>query len=162
MGQRCDCGMATPSLTWCPVFLLEVGSISSLSLLLGISSKVRSFDSWESLTSQVSGAFWRVLPTSYFLRLHVSILSAGPQGFSPFPSPNIRSGSPLLPALTPSTFPPKSLPSPPLVTAFFTLPVGLRRPHLGTYTSACATISRQSERHLVACVSASFVLDKAT
>jgi hypothetical protein len=34
---------AHPSLTWCPVFLLEVGSISSLSLLtllLGISSKV--------------------------------------------------------------------------------------------------------------------------
>jgi hypothetical protein len=35
--------------------------------------------------------------TSYFLRLPVSILSAGPQGFSPFPSPNTRSGSPLLP-----------------------------------------------------------------
>jgi hypothetical protein len=35
MGQRCDCGMATPSLAWCPVRLLEVGSISSLSLLSG-------------------------------------------------------------------------------------------------------------------------------
>jgi hypothetical protein len=27
-------------------------------------------------------------PTSYFLRLPVYILSAGPQGFSPFPLPN--------------------------------------------------------------------------
>jgi hypothetical protein len=24
MGQRCDCGMTTPSLTWCPVLLLEL------------------------------------------------------------------------------------------------------------------------------------------
>ena len=34
---------------------------------------------------------WYILegpPTSYFLRLPVSILSACPQGFSPFPSPN--------------------------------------------------------------------------
>jgi hypothetical protein len=61
MGESFDCGMATPSLIWCPVFLLEVGSISSLSLLhLGISSRVPPFESWESLTSQVSGAFWRV------------------------------------------------------------------------------------------------------
>ena len=60
MGQSCDCGMATPSLTWCPVFLLEVGSISSLSLLLGTASKVTCFGSWEFLTSKISGAFWRV------------------------------------------------------------------------------------------------------
>jgi hypothetical protein len=40
MGQKCDCWMRTPSLTWCPVFLLELGSVSSLSLLLGISWKV--------------------------------------------------------------------------------------------------------------------------
>jgi hypothetical protein len=45
---------------------------------------VPSFESWESLTSQISGAFWRVLSTSYLLRLPVSILSAGLQGFSPF------------------------------------------------------------------------------
>jgi hypothetical protein len=32
MGLRCDRGMATPSLTWCPMFVLE-GSINSLSLL---------------------------------------------------------------------------------------------------------------------------------
>jgi len=40
MGQRCDCGLSTPSLKWCPIFLLEAGSKSSLSLLLGISYKV--------------------------------------------------------------------------------------------------------------------------
>jgi hypothetical protein len=99
MGQSCDCGMVTPSLTWCSVFQLEVGSIDSLFLLSGISSKVPPIESWESLTFKVSGAFWRVPPTSYFLRFSVSILSAGPQGFSPFPSPNTRSGTPLPPTL---------------------------------------------------------------
>jgi hypothetical protein len=69
--------MATPSLTWWPVFLLEVGSLSSFSLLNGISSKV--------LTSQVCSAFWMVPPTSYLLRLPDSIVSVSPQGFSPFP-----------------------------------------------------------------------------
>jgi hypothetical protein len=79
MGQSCDCGMATPSLTWRPVFLLEVGSINSLSLPSGISSKVPPYESWKSLTSQVSGAFWGGSPpTSYFLRFSVYILSAGP------------------------------------------------------------------------------------
>jgi hypothetical protein len=57
---------------------------------VGLSSKILPFDSWESFTSQVSGAFWRVPTTSYFLRLPISILSAGPQGFSPFTSPNNR------------------------------------------------------------------------
>ena len=67
-----------------------MGSLSSLSLLSGISSKVPPFESWESLTSQVSGAFWGIPPTSYFLRLPVYILSAGPQGFSPFPYSAIK------------------------------------------------------------------------
>jgi hypothetical protein len=40
MGESCDCGMATQSLTWCSFFLLEVGSVSSLSLLSCISSNV--------------------------------------------------------------------------------------------------------------------------
>jgi hypothetical protein len=42
------------------------------------------FESPEFLTSQVSDTFWRVPPTSYLLRLPVSILSADPQGFSPY------------------------------------------------------------------------------
>jgi hypothetical protein len=88
--------MAIPSLTWCPVFLLEVGSTSSHSPLLGTLSKVLSYESWESLTSQVSGTFGGVgegvgPPTSYILRLPVDIPSTGPQGFCPFPSPNIIS-----------------------------------------------------------------------
>ena len=98
MGQSFDSGMATQSLTCCPVFLLEVGSTNSLSPLLAITSRVSPFEFSESLTSQVSGTFWRVPPTSYLLRLPVFILSAGLQGFSPFPSPNTRSGS-LLPPL---------------------------------------------------------------
>jgi hypothetical protein len=39
MGQSFDCGMATPPLTWCPIFLLEVGSTSSLSPVEGFSSQ---------------------------------------------------------------------------------------------------------------------------
>ena len=67
-----------------------MGSISSLSLLLGFSSKVPPFESLESFTSQVSGAFWRVPPTSrryWFPSL----------GIISFPSLKTRSGSPLLP-----------------------------------------------------------------
>jgi hypothetical protein len=70
-------------------------------------------ESWKSLTSQVSGAFWGVPPTSYFLTLPVSTLSTVPQGFSPFPSPNTKSGSLLLfphPVHIPSLVPP-SLPT---------------------------------------------------
>ena len=110
MNQSCDCGVATPSLTWWLVFQLVVGSISSFSILSGISSKIPHF----SLTSQVSGGFWSTpCPTSYYQRLPVSIISAGPQSFSPFPSPNTISGSPLPPNTSlstpvhfPSQFPP--------------------------------------------------------
>jgi hypothetical protein len=76
-------------------FLLEVDSIGSLSLLSGISSKLHPFESQKSLTSQVSGAFWSDPPTSYLPRLLVSIFCACPRGYSPFPSPNTRSDSPL-------------------------------------------------------------------
>jgi hypothetical protein len=56
--------MATPFLTWCSVFLLEVGSIHSLSLLLGISSKVPPFESWQSppWTLVLSGGCPYLLP----------------------------------------------------------------------------------------------------
>jgi hypothetical protein len=98
-----------------------MGSINTLSLLLNISSKVPPFESWESFTSQGSSAFWKVAPTSYLPRLPASFLFAGLQGFSPFPSPNIRSGSPFPPSPIhfPSQVPPSSL-----VNAFFSLPSG--------------------------------------
>jgi hypothetical protein len=76
--------METPLLTLCPVFLLEVGSISSLSLLSGISSKVPPYESWESLTSQVSGAFWET-PNLLFPEVacfHCFCWSSGLQSFS--------------------------------------------------------------------------------
>jgi hypothetical protein len=43
--------------TWHSAFLLEVDSTSSLSPLMGISSKVPPSESWVSHTSQVSGTF---------------------------------------------------------------------------------------------------------
>jgi hypothetical protein len=128
MGQRCDCGLETPFLTWCPVFLLEVGSPpaeSSLFLLSGVSWKVPPFEFWESFTSQVSGTFWGLPSTSYFSRLPVSILYPGPQGFSPFPSP------PTPPVHFPSQVPPSLL----TCDCFLVSQLGLRHPHLGT--SAC-------------------------
>lgn len=76
--------------------------------------------------------------TSYFLKLPVSILSAGPQSFSPFLSLNTRSGHP--PPLTVTPHPhPLSFPNPTLPPHLWLLPslswVELRYPHLGT--SAC-------------------------
>jgi hypothetical protein len=126
----------TPSLIWCPAFLLEVGSLSSLSLLLRISSKVLP------LSPRVSHLpdLWCILndpPTSFLLRLTFFVLSAGPQDFRPLPSPNTRSCSPLSPnALPPSPLsrPGPSLP-PHLSILSSTSQVGLRIPHLGT--SAC-------------------------
>ena len=130
MGQRCDYGISTLFLTWCPIFLLEVGSISSLSLLFGTLSKFPPFDSWESLNSQVSGAFWRVPLTSYLPRLLLSILSVGSQVFSPFLSPSTRSGS-----LLPWSPYPLSLSGPSLPPHLWLLSslskVGLRHLHLG-------------------------------
>jgi hypothetical protein len=113
--------MAIPSLIWCATFLLEVGSIKFLF------STVRHFIKGSSLwVPRVSHlpSLWCILgipPTSYFLRFPVSIFSAGPQVFSPSPSP---SQVPLSPhcSPTPSTFPPKSLPLSPLVIAFSSLP----------------------------------------
>jgi hypothetical protein len=110
----------------------------SLFLMLSISSKVPPFDSWESLTLQVSGEFWRVPQTSHFLRLPVSVLSDGPQVFCLFSPPSTRSGSPLasptLP-LPPCTFSPRSFPPSPLAIAFFSIPSGTEASSF--CTSAC-------------------------
>jgi hypothetical protein len=119
MGQSCDWEMATTSLTWCPVFLLEVGSISSLFLLSDISSKVPFFESWESLTLQVSGEFWRIprpqppiswgcLFLFFLLAFRASVL---------FPHP-ISDQVALSPSSLPSPIPHHS----PLLIAFFYLP----------------------------------------
>jgi hypothetical protein len=107
MGQTFNYEMTTPSITWCTIFLL-VGCISSISILSGTSYKVPPFESWECLISQVPGVIWSVPPTSYLQRFPVSNLSAGPQSFSPFPSLNTRSGSPLT-LLIPLSLPGPSL-----------------------------------------------------
>jgi hypothetical protein len=125
MGERYDCGMATPSFTWCPVFLLEVGSISSLSYCQAFYLRSHPLIP-ESLLPPRSLVHSGGSPQApYFLWLPVSILSAGPQRFSPFPSPNTRSGSPLPPPPhAPFTFSSRSHPPSPLVIAFFSLPSG--------------------------------------
>jgi hypothetical protein len=73
-----------------------------------------------------------VPPTSYFQRLPVYILSAGPWGFSPFLSPNNRSASPL-PTTTPNPVHFHSHVSLSLPT-FFSLPSGAEASSLGNFT----------------------------
>jgi hypothetical protein len=117
MGQRCDCGMATPSLTWCPIFLLEVDSISSLSYCWVFHQRSIPMSSGSLSPPRNLVHSREVPPTSYFLRLLIYILSAGPQSFSPFPSPNTRSDSTLpltvpthtvhIPSQVPLSFPPQ-------------------------------------------------------
>ena len=84
--------------------------ISSLSLLCDVSCKVSLF-LWFLWGSHFPEIFC-ILKGSPNLRLPVSILSSDPQRFSPFPSPNTKSGSPLFPThypLSPSS--PTSLPT---------------------------------------------------
>jgi hypothetical protein len=114
--------------------LLEVGSISSLFLLSGISFKVSPFVSRESLTSQVSGTFWRVPQPSisqgclfpfFLLALRASVL---------FPH-KITDQIPLFPLIPPPIhFPPRSLPPSPLVIAFFSLTSGTKASSLGHFS----------------------------
>jgi hypothetical protein len=98
MGQSFDCEISTPSLILCPVFLLGPTSPYCQAFHL------------RSLPLRVLRVFllpglWCILEVPpNLLRSPVSILSAGPQGFSPFPSPNPRSGS----TLFPTPFPPST------------------------------------------------------
>jgi hypothetical protein len=74
--------METPSLH----ILLEMDSKRSLSPLLGISSNLPPFESWQ-VSSPKSLVFSIGYPlTSYLLSLHISIHSADPQDFSPVSS----------------------------------------------------------------------------
>jgi hypothetical protein len=58
-------GWWPPFLHWVP-YLLEVVSLGSIFPLLGILDKVIPIGSWEPLTSQVSGTFWRFPPLHVF------------------------------------------------------------------------------------------------
>ena len=139
MVQSCDYEMATPPLTQCPVFLLEVSSISSLSLLSGISFKVPHFESW---VSHLPG-LWCIMEgppnllSSEVAYFHSFCWPSGLQSFSltqyqiMFPSP------PLPHSVHPVHFPSQYtfLPSLSTCDCFLLSPVGLRHPVLGT--SAC-------------------------
>ena len=125
MGQTCNCRMA-PSLIWFPVFLLEVGSVSSLSLLSRSSSKVPP-SLWVLSISQLPGC-WCILecapqpPISrsflfslFLLALRVSVL---------FPHP-VPDQVPLSwDSSSMSTFPFISLHPSPCVIAFFSFQNG--------------------------------------
>ena len=124
IGQRCECGIATLSLIWSSVFMLEVGSISSYSLLYIISSIVPPFQCWESLTSQVSGELWVVPKNPLFPEsacLHSFFWPLGFQSVS-LTQYQIRIPLPLNSTLSP--FLPRSLPPSPQVISFFYVPRG--------------------------------------
>jgi hypothetical protein len=96
-----------------------MGPISSLSLLLGISSKVHPCESWESPTSQVSGVLRGRAPPNFLFPevtcLHSFCRSSALQSFS-LTQYQVR-----FPPT--STFPLKSLRPSPLRIAFFSLPL---------------------------------------
>jgi hypothetical protein len=107
-------------LTWCPVFLLEEGSVSSLSLLSRISCKFPHFESWESPTFQVSGAFWGVPPPNLLFPEVVCLHSfCWPSGLQPFTLTQ-GSGFPLSPITSPHPvdFPSQIPPSFPTCNCF--------------------------------------------
>jgi hypothetical protein len=116
------------------IFLRMVGFIISLFLQSGILSKVPPFESWEYLTSQVSGTFFRLPTTSFFLGLPVNILSAGIQGFSTFPSINTRKGSPTHTVPHPVQFSSQVPHYLPFVISFFSFPSGTERSSLGYFS----------------------------
>ena len=132
MGQSFDCGMATPSLICCPLFLLEVGSISALSLCqeFYLRSLPLSPESFSPPRSVVHSGGSPNLLSPEVACFHSF---CWPQGS--FPSPNTRSGSPLpTPLPSPlSTFPLRSQSSSLLVIAYFTHPSGTEAFSLGPF-----------------------------
>jgi hypothetical protein len=126
MGQRCDCGMATPSLIWCLIILLAVGSITYLSFLYNIHLRFLPLSTGGLLTfrSLVNSGetpqppIWRGCLFPFFLlALRSSVLfphSISDQvPLSPIPTPQL-----------PFTFPSRSLHPSQLVIACFSLPSG--------------------------------------
>jgi hypothetical protein len=106
-----DCGSATQPFTWSPVFLLEVDSMSSLSPVLGILSKVP----YLSLSTPRSLVLSRGSPTQPpSLKLHISIHFSDFQGLSSIFLP-IPEHVPRFPSLF--LLQPRSYPLPPLWTA---------------------------------------------
>jgi hypothetical protein len=132
MGQSFGGGMATPSLTWCPIFykfpLPKVWHSIWCPYL------------WVLRASYLPG-LWYILegtPPPHLVPLNFSLFSfflPTLKNFSPFLLPNTGTCSPLCtPTLPPTPFPSRSLPS---HLWLFSSPsqMGLRHPHLGP--SAC-------------------------
>jgi hypothetical protein len=129
--QRCDCGMASPSVPHLMSCLPAGGGLYKFPL--PTDPTVGHFikgpcESWESLTSLVHSAPFPPPPTSYFLKLPTFFLLALRASVL-FPHP--------IPVQVPSslsTFPPKSLPPFPLMIAFFSLPSGTETSSLGHFS----------------------------
>jgi hypothetical protein len=112
-----------------------VGSISSLSLLSGISSKVLSCESWESLTSQFSAVLWGSPPQApiswgclftFFLQaLSASVLFSHPIPDQIPLTPHCLPTPIHFPTQVPPSLPP-SLPPSPLMIALFSLQSGTK------------------------------------
>jgi hypothetical protein len=124
-----DCGMAThPSLFFYWRWALQVPSVYCRADVFHLRSP---FEAWESLTSQVSGTFWRV---PYLLPPEVTCFHSfwWPSVLQSCPSP-ITDHVPLLPS--PFPLPPKSLPPSFMWLPSFPSQVGLRYLHVAP--SAC-------------------------
>jgi hypothetical protein len=124
MGESCDCGMAISSLIGCPVFLLELGSISSPSLHLR--SLPLGPESLSSPRSVVHSGGSAQPPAPEVACFHYFCSSSG--------FPNTRSGPPLTPRTPLSSFAPRSLTPSPLVIAFFANPSGSVASSLGSFS----------------------------
>jgi hypothetical protein len=143
MDQRCNCAMANPSHSWYPVFMLEVGSISSLFLLSSISSKVSSL--WVLRVSHLPG-LWCILgsnpqsPVSRGYLFPFFMLAFRPSASFPLPIPDQVPPSLLfyLHPLSPPDPSPSLHPSLfnylPLVIALFSLPSGTEASSLGHFS----------------------------
>jgi hypothetical protein len=119
MGQSCSCGMTAPSFTWCSVFLMEVGSISSFSLLWAF--HLRSLLLNPASLSYLPG-LWCILegysqtPNSWGCLFPLSLLALRASVLFPHPvTDHVPFSAPHSPAHFPSQVPP----SLPLVIAFF-------------------------------------------
>ena len=131
------------SVGWQPHTSLDILPVSCwrctlnfLPLLSSFSSKVPPFESWESCTSQVSGAFGGGdTPNLLFPEVSCLYSFCWPSGLQSFSLTQYQIRFPSFPftSLTPSTFLPRFFPPSPLVIAFFSLPSGTEACSLGRF-----------------------------
>ena len=139
MGQRFNCSIAQLSLIWCPIFLIELGSANSLSLMWAfhLRAPIISLSPPKFLLNYGGlhhpPTSWGFLFHCFLLALRVkvpfihSLIDHAPLSGSPIPLPL----PPLLPHIS-SLYLPGSLFQPQMWFLSSLFHVGLRCPHLGT------------------------------